>query len=130
MHIKLIEALSPPVKWGTKVRREECQRMCSTRHLTVIQNHEIPFWNPTQASFLDSSPLLRSSVLVQTIECMLSETSQPMAITTLSHLQVDFPPSSDASETAPVTTPPSHIPSTNQETLSLRPINIRPQSTT
>ncbi|GFW15898.1 hypothetical protein TNCV_4431711 [Trichonephila clavipes] len=78
----------------------------------------IPFWNPTQASFLHPSPLLCSNISVQPIECLLSETSQPMTIMPLSHLQVDFPPTSDASETAPVTTTPCHIPPTNHKTLS------------
>ncbi|GFW81050.1 hypothetical protein TNCV_4804181 [Trichonephila clavipes] len=51
---------------------------------------------------------------------MLPETCQPMAIISLSHLQVHFSPTSIATGTTPVTTPPCHILPTNQKILFLQ----------
>ncbi|GFX82006.1 hypothetical protein TNCV_2572051 [Trichonephila clavipes] len=79
----------------------------------------IPLWNRTQASFLVVTPLLCSNVSGQPTECLLTECSRPIWQPGLSSNIRNFPTNFGCLRiSSHMTTPPSNILPTNQDTLS------------
>ncbi|GFX28259.1 hypothetical protein TNCV_2772581 [Trichonephila clavipes] len=75
----------------------------------------LPLWNPSQASILDSTPLLYSNVSGQPIECLLTECYQPTRQAGLSSNIRNFLAKLGCLRSTALSTPPCHILSTNQE---------------